>query len=552
MNLIPWILLGFICAEHLIFVPALIKKSGVGTPWHGYIPGLNSLAILKIIERPWYWVIFLLVPGINLLMLTIMHVELSIVFGLRTTKDQWFMGLLPWVALPKLALGEKTYIGPRSWRKTRKSTFREWGEALLWATIVASAFRIFTFEPFTIPTGSMEGSMLVGDYLFVNKMCYGAKIPQTPFTLPFLHNTLPGSMIPSFTSWLSLPYMRLPGFGSVERYDAVVFSFPPGDTCVVDKKWAGHDYYGILRNEGIRVAGNAGDSIKKFSQDQAKYLREVRQGNSITIREIEGTGNQRKWVYKTYGLSARPIDKKENYVKRCIGLPGDSLSVIDRQVVINGEAIENPEHLQFEYKVQFSSNMKKAKAREMLDLTNVDIGQTEANADGIACKISLTNSEVKELENSGVAMSINLESTVDRAGTMAIFPNTWSEEFKEWTPDDLGPIYIPETGRTIDLNERNLDMYRRVISVYENHDLVEKPNGTVEIDGTIATSYTFEQDYYWMMGDNRHRSADSRMWGFVPEDHIIGKASFIWFSKQNVLQHGESKIRWNRMFKTVK
>jgi len=149
-------------------------------------------------------------------------------------------------------------------------------------------------------------------------------------------------------------------------------------------------------------------------------------------------------------------------------------------------------------------------------------------------------------------MSINLESTVDRAGTMAIFPNTWSEEFKEWTPDDLGPIYIPETGRTIDLNERNLDMYRRVISVYENHDLVEKPDGTVEIDGTIATSYTFEQDYYWMMGDNRHRSADSRMWGFVPEDHVIGKASFIWFSKQNVLQHGESKIRWNRMFKTVK
>ncbi len=532
MNLIPWILLGIICAEQLIFVPALIKKSGVGTPWHGYIPGLNSLAILKIIERPWYWIVFLLVPGINLLMLTIMHVELSIAFGLRTTKDQWFMGLLPWVAIPKLALEDNTYIGPRSWSKTRKSTFREWGEALLWATIVASAFRIFTFEPFTIPTGSMEGSMLVGDYLFVNKMSYGAKVPQTPFTLPFVHNTLPGSMTPSYTSWLSLPYMRLPGFRSVERYDAVVFSFPPGDTIFIDKDLAGHDYYGILRREGIRAAG--GD-IKKFALNPEQYMGVVRDKAFIKP-----------------GLSARPIDKKENYVKRCIGLPGDSLSVIDRQVVINGEAIENPENLQFEYQVQFSSPMKAKRAMKMLGLTNVDIGASQATADGIATLISLTNSEVVELENSGAAMSIDLMSTVNRKGRMDIFPNTYREEFNAWTPDDLGPIYIPEAGRTIDLNERNLDMYRRVISAYENHDLVENPDGTVEIDGTIATSYTFEQDYYWMMGDNRHRSADSRMWGFVPEDHVIGRASFTWFSKQNVPQHGESKIRWNRMFKTVK
>ena len=165
--------------------------------------------------------------------------------------------------------------------------------------------------------------------------------------------------------------------------------------------------------------------------------------------------------------------------------------------------------------------------------------------------ISLTNSDVETLENSGGAISIDLMSTVNRKGRMDIFPNTYKEEFNEWTPDDLGPIYIPKAGRTIELNERNLDMYRRAISAYENHDLVEKPDGTVEIDGKTVTTYTFEQDYYWMMGDNRHRSADSRMWGFVPEDHVIGRASFTWFSKQNVPQHGESKIRWNRMFKTV-
>ena len=157
MSLIPWILLGLICLEHFIFIPALIKKSGVAPAWHGYVPVLNALAILKMIERPWYWLIFLfLVPGINLLMLTIMHVELGIAFGKRSTKEQWLMGVLPWIGLVKLSTGDEKYVGPRSWSRTKKGVFREWGEALLWATVVASAFRIFTFEPFTIPTGSME------------------------------------------------------------------------------------------------------------------------------------------------------------------------------------------------------------------------------------------------------------------------------------------------------------------------------------------------------------------------------------------------------------
>ncbi|HIB77115.1 MAG TPA: S26 family signal peptidase [Flavobacteriales bacterium] len=532
MTLLPWILLAIICIEHLIFIPALIKRSGVGTAWHGYVPVLNALAILRIIERPWYWVLFLLVPGINLLMLIIMHVELAIVFGQRSTKDQWLMGLLPWISIPQLALGEDKYVGPRSWSKTRKSTFREWGEALLWATIVASTFRIFSFEPFTIPTGSMEGSMLVGDYLFVNKLSYGPKLPQTPFSLPFIHNALPGSMTPSFTSWFSLPYTRLPGIRDVERYDAVVFSFPPGDTIFSDKELAGHDYYGLLRREGIR---NADGNIEKFALNPEKYL-------SIA----------RDRAFIKPGLAARPIDKKENYVKRCIGLPGDSLSVIDRQVFINSVAIENPEHLQYEYQVHFTSPLMAKRAMKLLGLTNVDIGASQKMNNGIATLISLTKSEVETLNNSGTALSVDLMSTNNRKGRMEMFPNTYREEFNEWTPDDLGPIYIPKAGRTIELNERNLDMYRRVITAFEGHDLEVNAGGKVLIDGVESTQYTFQQDYYWMMGDNRHRSADSRMWGFVPEDHVIGRASFTWFSKQNVAQHGESKIRWSRMFKSVK
>jgi len=326
--------------------------------------------------------------------------------------------------------------------------------------------------------------------------------------------------------------MRLPGVRDVERYDAVVFSFPPGDTIFIDKELAGHDYYGLLRREGIRAAGG---NIEKFALDPEKYMSIVRNK-----------------AFSNPGLAARPIDKKENYVKRCIGLPGDSLSIIDRQVFINGEAIENPEHLQYEYQVQFSSPMKAKRAMKMLGLTNVDIGTSQATTNGIITLISLTNSEVVELRNSGGALSIELMSSENRKGRMDIFPNTYRDEFNEWTPDDLGPVYIPKAGRQIDLNERNIDMYRRVISAYENHDLVEHSDGTIEIDGEIVTSYTFEQDYYWMMGDNRHRSADSRMWGFVPENHVIGRASFTWFSKQNVPQHGESKIRWNRMFKSVK
>ena len=295
---------------------------------------------------------------------------------------------------------------------------------MLWATIVASAFRIFTFEPFTIPTGSMEGSMLVGDYLFVNKMSYGPKVPQTPFTLPFVHNSLPGSMTPSYTSWFTLPYMRLPGVRDVERYDAVVFSFPPGDTIFIDKELAGHDYYGLLRREGIRAAGG---NIEKFALDPEKYMSIVRNK-----------------AFSNPGLAARPIDKKENYVKRCIGLPGDSLSIIDRQVFINGEAIENPEHLQYEYQVQFSSPMKAKRAMKMLGLTNVDIGTSQATTNGIITLISLTNSEVVELRNSGGALSIELMSSENRKGRMDIFPNTYRDEFNEWTPDDLGPVYIPK------------------------------------------------------------------------------------------------------------
>ena len=383
--------------------------------------------------------------------------------------------------------------------------------------------------------------MLVGDYLYVDKISYGPKIPQTPFSVPFIHNVLPKTLTKSYTSWFSLPYTRLPGLRKVERYDAVVFSFPPGDTAITSVSLVGHNYYERLRNMAINEAGG---SVITFSENPEKYLRKAR---------YILTNNP--------GLQARPLDKKENYVKRCVGLPGDTLSVINRQLHINSLPIENPDNLQHEYKVEILNQGKIAKIRILLDLTDLDfVTQTdrsgrkniymEKTPDGYATIIYLTKSEKDILTGSGLSESIDVMSKEMYKGGLHMFPNTHTEEFNQWTPDDLGPVYIPKAGRTVTLTQRNIDMYTRVISVFENHELEITEEGVI-IDGEIASTYTFEQDYYWMMGDNRHNSADSRMWGFIPEDHVIGCASFTWFSKQNVAQHGESKIRWNRMFKSV-
>ena len=531
MHLIPWILLALAILVQLAVLPVLIKrKDADGPAWQGAVPGLHFFPWLDLIGRPKHWALFLLVPGINLLMLTIMHVELGLAFGKRSTKDQWMFGALPWWALWELRQQNQAWVGKRDWSKTRKSTAREWSEALLWAVVVAGSLRMLIVEPFTIPTPSMEGSMLVGDYLIVDKTAYGPKLPQTPVSMPFIHNALPGGLTPSYTSWFTTPYTRLPGWRGVKRYDAVVFSFPLGDTVYVDPVLVGHDTQALLRREGIRRAG--GD-VQAFSLAPDKYMDEAR-----------------KQAAKSPGLRARPIDKMENYVKRCVGLPGETVSVVEGQLHINGEAIENPEGLQMEHRVVFANQAEAQNAFRKLGLTKLDLGPVSAIPEGIAAVMALTEKEVQAMGN--LAVSVEPMSNAHRRGRLEMFPNVWDPEFNEWDPDNFGPVTLPQAGATVELTPRNLDIYRRWITVYEGHDLVERPDGQVTLDGEPATTYTFGMDGYWMMGDNRHRSADSRMWGFVPENHIVGRASFIWFSKQNEAQHGEAKIRWDRMMKTVK
>lgn len=526
------ILILLLFLQYFVTLPQIFAKAGF-TAWHGYIPVLQWLTWLKMLKRPWYWVFIIFVPGVNLLMLTILNVETGIAFNKRSTKEQWIFGALPWWGLIDLAFRQKNakYVGPRDWTNRKKTIQREWGEAILFAVIAASVIRSFFFEAFTIPTGSMEGSMLVGDYLFVSKMSYGPKIQQTPLSLPFIHNALPGSMTNSYVEWIQLPNYRLPGFGDVERYDPVVFNFPHGDTVIAHPKYAGHDYYSLLRNVGVRLAGSPEAYLeqKDFYNEKAKD--EYRRAFKVDIK-------------------SRPIDKEENYIKRCIALPGETLEIKDRQVYINGEALENPEGLQYDYIMKLTNPAMVKKVVEKLDLTNIDFESDERGNVNHGV-VSLTKSEVEKLRSMNVLDTLYLESQAYHKGILSVFPNSLQAPYNTWDPDNFGPVKLPAKGESIALTTENWPLYERAIDVYENND-VNVEDGQIFINGEPASSYTFKQDYFWMMGDNRHNSADSRMWGFVPESNVVGKAVFTWFSKQNEAQHGESKYRWDRMFSVPK
>ena len=523
----PLLLLLALPLVHMVTLPKLFQRAGIPA-WHGLVPGLNYWTWLGMLKRPKHWLLPLLFPGPNLIMVSILHVETGIAYGHRSTAQQWFMGLLPWVGMFNLAYRDASeFVGPRNWEGKKKGMGREWNEAILWATVVASLIRGYAFEAFMIPTGSMEDSMLVGDYLVVSKMSYGPKLPETPLSLPFVHNAIPWTnVMPSYLDWVSIPYTRLPGFGKVDRYDAVVFNFPNGDTILVDPSRAGHDYHQFLRKDAVARAGGA----VAFEKDRAKFERRSREALS-----------------KQPGTRPRPVDKKEHYVKRCVGLPGEDLAIVNRELIINGEKVESPQGLQFNYSVTLKKLGDKRRIMEKLELTKVDVH----NCLSLNCTMALREDEAVELMELGLVESVVMKDVSVTRGNLDLYPNTNRFDFASWDLDNYGPIHIPKQGETIDLTARNVALYQRVITAYEGHDL-RMDGDVILIDESPVSEYTFEQDYYWMMGDNRHSSLDSRYWGFVPEDHVVGRAAFTWFSKMNEAQHGESGIRWDRMFKSVR
>lgn len=406
-----------------------------------------------------------------------------------------------------------------------KNALIEWIDALIFAVIAATLIRMFFIEAYKIPTSSMEKTLLVGDHLFVSKVSYGPKLPNTPISFPFAHHTLPlTSDKKSYVEWIKNPYKRIAGFGDVKRNDIVVFNFPTGDTVVLEMQ--NQDYYSLVRQYA--------DELKR---------RDIQMGNSIkpfnNYKKVA-----RKYFWEQFNITVRPVDKRENYIKRCVAIPGDSLLIEHGQVYVNGEKQPHFEKMQYDYFVKTQGKEINSKHFERLDIAVDDRRFISSSS---MYELPLTKENVKNLKDFPMVTSVTkYENTNINMANISIFP--FSADYP-WTEDNFGPLYIPQKGVTVDLNIDVLPLYKRIIETYENNDL--KVDGDkIYINGELANTYTFNMDYYFMMGDNRHNSADSRYWGFVPEDHIVGKAVFIWLS----LDKDKSflgKVRWNRMFSVI-
>ncbi|MDP4289924.1 MAG: signal peptidase I [Bacteroidota bacterium] len=473
--------------------------------WKSVIPVYNYFIWLKIIEKPNWWFIFLVIPFFNAFMVMLMVVEMVKTYGKFRLVDEIIAVLFPFVYLPWLGFSATEQYIPISVRpKVKKTTTREWVDAILFAVIAASIIRMFIFEMYTIPTSSMEKSLMVGDFLLVSKIAYGPKVPNTPLSFPFVHHTLPLTQYTkSFLEWIKLPYYRFPGFEKIKHGDVVVFNYPDGDTVAL--KVQEDSYYRLVREYGWNRVNS----------------------------EPETFGD----------IISRPVDKRENYIKRCIGLPGDTLQIIDQQVYLNRQIQTLPPHSQSTYRVRTDGSRFNSKL-----LSDLDITEDILPEDDVTFLMTLTKSTAEKLRQLPFVKGIEREVSPKAQWSKDIFPY---DSTYNWNRDNFGPIWIPKAGVTIPLNIKNICLYKRIISNYERNNLVIKGND-IFINGKPAKSYTFKMDYYWMMGDNRHNSADSRYWGFVPLDHIVGKASYVWLSLDKNKSLLGGKIRWSRMFRSVK
>ena len=382
-------------------------------------------------------------------------------------------------------------------KKNKKPAWREWLDSGIFALFAATLIRSFACEAYTIPSSSMEGTLLVHDYLFVSKMAYGPRIPNTPLAVPLVHNTLPFSGGKSYSEAVHWNYHRLPGFGHVAHNDVVVFNGPAGDTAIVEEPEM--DYYQACRLYG------------------------------------------RNFVTTKYTIVSRPVDKKENLIKRCIGLPGDVVEIKDAVVYVNGKAAQQFPHTKLTYMV--STNGKAPEVDDKVEL----LQRISSNL----YVYHIAHDQLDAVKKATNVVAVNFYES-EKSGTAPKEPGEWvfpldTANYK-WNRDNYGPITIPKAGTTVLLNQQNIALYRRIIVNYEGNTLDER-NGRFIINGQEAASYTFKMDYYWMMGDNRHNSLDSRYWGFVPDDHIVGKASFVWMS------YGDggpvADMRWGRLLRGI-
>ncbi len=603
-------------------------------PWEALIPIYNYYVVFKLGCKKPFWSLLLVFPGVHIVMWSVANVSYIRRFGYFSLVDTLQGIFFPYIIMAKIANSEDKILPETNWANTKemgdrewgdhlalflalpiighalalgisavtrhkpgkKSKVKEWGDSIWFALIAASIIRTYVFEPFQIPTGSMEKTLLVGDFLFVNKLTYGPKVPVTPLSYPLVHNTVPWVNVKSYTSLETSDYTRLPGFSDVNRNDVVVFNYPSGDTAVYDPRMPnglmGHDYHGIVNNEALRlwkennaftskIAFQVKDSILRANQgvqlnmmELDNYVNQFAQQQVLDAYGQDFIDNNSLWKSKArkllaedkvafeqstgqmiehYGVIYRPVDKRENYIKRCVGIPGDWLEIKDAVLYVNGKKAFVPEFQNLQYQ---TTNVLVPSKSTMDEKYGMELERQDYYSSGEGSFImNLTKNQLKQMKRSNPDGQFDLViqdqySDSDRKpSTSEIIANlnTYPKDFYvNNTMTNFTKFQIPKKGQTINIDKSNIAWYRRIITAYEGHKLEEKSNG-IYIDGKKTTTYTFGMNYYWMMGDNRYNSADSRVWGFVPEDHIVGKASMVWFSKS-----AYKGIRWERLFNVIK
>ena len=456
----------------------LFEKANIAG-WKSLIPFYSEYIIIKLVGKPSLWIIYLFIPLINIFAYYVLIFDLLRCFGKNSLTSQLITLFAAFIYLPVLGFNKDVkYIGTLGQLpEVRKSAFSEWTEAIAFAVVAATLIRWLIMEAYTIPTPSMENSLLVGDFLFVSKFHYGTRIPKTPLQVPLTHQKIWFTNIPSYSDAIQLPYYRLPGISEIKREDVVVFNVPP-----------------------------------KHLNENIDY----------------------------------PVDLKTNYIKRCVAIHGDLLEVKDRQVIVNGTPLKNPEMMQYSYLVTSKDEINDRNL-EKLGIDPDDytfLGRPENNH--AIYQMFLTKEKVDEVKAMPFIVSVEDDYRTHEGVDTRTFPGS---KYSPWNADNYGPLLIPEKGMTIAINDTTLATYGETIRTYDDTS-VKIENQKLFVGGKEVTSYTFKQNYYFMMGDNRHNSLDSRYWGFVPEDHIVGKAFFIWLSIDKFASP-LNKIRWSRFFKMI-
>ncbi len=483
----------------------MFQKAGVAQ-WKAYIPFYNTWVMQELAKRPKHWVFWQFIPVVGWFISPGIFIEFVKLFGRFTLGEHTLAALFAPLYFPYLGYSPKIhYIGPEGARRYKKQGWREWVDAAIFAIVAATLIRTFIFEAYTIPSESMEKTLLVNDFLFVSKFSYGPRIPNTPLSIPFVHNYIPGSSSKSYSEAIKIPYIRW--FNSpVKRNDVVVFNFPAGDTVInLPNYQSARPYYQV-----IRELGNGNEAL----------------GRQIVLSNPD-----------QYPLAVHPVDKSDNYIKRCVGIAGDMIEVKNNVVYANGTLEPLPPKSVLTYKVIVNVSYLDADVLKEEYELNADRDVHDSGQPGLYY-ISMTEATREKMLKNGLARSI---TPLQAETPQTVFPY---DSTHKWTSDNFGPIWIPKKGAKLQLTAENYTVYERAIRVYENNQF-EMKNGQFILNGKPVDSYVFKMNYYWMMGDNRQGSQDSRYWGFVPEDRIVGKAWLIWFS-------WEGGPRWSRLFRTVK